>query len=208
MSCCPRNLYCVNYSSLLGRSPAWQSGQRIGSTFKWLSLLAVMMGRSTLSFCNMQYVTRKNRHGNKNKNLSISKIQWMYVLLFLFLLFSLAWQLDYHSTPPHVEHTLDGDTSSDDNNSCKGNSQTEGMKHNSSTSTSSGKNSSLDCISAPSHQLSTSKKVQSGHILSDKGSSDNQHSQGHGADLDDALDSPPPHKQGTRGHVAKGKKQL
>ena len=129
-----------------------------------------------------------------------------------FFLFSLAWQFEDHSTPPLVEHTSDGDTSSDDNDSRRGNSRTEGTKCNSSTSTSSGKNSSSDCISAPSHQSSSSNKVQSGRILGDKGSSGNQCSQGRGANLDithsdDVLHSPPPRKQGTHGHAAKGTKQ-
>jgi hypothetical protein len=97
----------------------------------------------------------------------------LYVPLFLFFLFPFAWQLNDHSTPPLMEYTLDGDTSSDDSDSHRGNSQTEGTKCYS-ASTSPDKNSSLDCISAPSHQSLSSNKAQSGHILGDKGSSGNQ----------------------------------
>ena len=132
-----------------------------------------------------------------------------------FFLFSLEWQLDDHLTPPLMEHTLDGDTSGDDNDPDGRNSQAGDAKCNSSAHTSSGKNSGLNCISAlshPSHPSSSSNKAHSGHTLGDKGSSGNQCLQGHGPDLDithsdDTLNSPPCRKQGTRGRVAKGKKR-
>jgi hypothetical protein len=169
------------------------------------------MKPSTLSLHNVPRVARENRSGNQNP--SILTIRRMYVPAFDFYLFSLAWQLDGHLTLPLV-HTSDGDTSGDDYlNSfytCGRNSRTGGDKHKSSASTSSGENSASNCISARSHPSASRNKVQSGRILSDKGSSSNQHSQGCVADLgithsDDTLNSPLPRKQGTRGHVARGK---